>query len=163
MIVSSQIYHDLPQKDGRRSIAELHTDHLGKPYFVFYRASALADVNTIMAARVPSIDASLIEAEENEIVGKVDNGLNPLNITTSYTTVKNAHRKLIRYVMNNKARIAIKLIPLVQWLRNNYTAAQIAAYLDVSITAVNIINNRFLALESLESNLNTDDALVGEI
>lgn len=162
-IISSIIAADNIQKDGRRAIIELHTDHLGKKYQVFYRASISADINAIMLARVPSIETNLAEAEEDKLIGDVEAGLNPLNIAPDYTTVQKAHRKMVRWVMRNKAHIAVKLIPLVNWLKANYTAAQIATYLGVTTAIVLKINNRFTALEVLKPSLDTDDTYMGEI
>jgi len=62
-IVSSSIVEDRVQRDGRRSVRERHVDHAGETQEVAYLAEADADVNVMMAARVPVLDALAIEHE----------------------------------------------------------------------------------------------------
>lgn len=59
-IVSSLIVEDSAQKDTRRWIRERHTDQIGQRYEFAYLCAAAFDATAAMAARVPSINASLI-------------------------------------------------------------------------------------------------------
>jgi leucyl aminopeptidase (aminopeptidase T) len=63
MIVSSAILDDAQQIDGRRWIAERHTDHLGLVYEFRYLCAAVTDAAALMAARVASINADLTARE----------------------------------------------------------------------------------------------------
>jgi hypothetical protein len=63
VIVSSVIAEDARQIDGRRSIAELHTDHLGLAYEFRYLVAAATNAATLMAARVAVINADLTTRE----------------------------------------------------------------------------------------------------
>jgi hypothetical protein len=63
MIVSSVIAEDARQVDGRRWIAERHTDHLGLAYEFRYLVAAATNAATLMAARVAIINADLTARE----------------------------------------------------------------------------------------------------
>lgn len=69
-ITASLIVEDRAQKDGRRSVRERHTDHLGVQHFWEYLAESGANASTIMAARVVFIETYLREAEINANLSK---------------------------------------------------------------------------------------------
>lgn len=73
-IVSSQIVADDPQIDGRRHVAERHTDHVGVQHFVRYIAAAADDVNAIMAARVAPLEAQLKASEASRNLANISSG-----------------------------------------------------------------------------------------
>lgn len=62
-IISSKVVEDQPQVDGRRSIHELHVDHLGEIYDVFYMAAEKDDVSAVLATRATQIEDDLAAAE----------------------------------------------------------------------------------------------------
>lgn len=62
-IVSSVVLEDRVQVDGRRSVSELHTDHLGVQYPVSYMAEAKDDVGVVLVARAAQLEADLAAAE----------------------------------------------------------------------------------------------------
>ncbi len=62
-IVSSVIEADRQQKDGRRSVRERHTDHLGIQYFCEYLAEPGANATSAMNARATVLWNQLIELE----------------------------------------------------------------------------------------------------
>ena len=62
-IILSNIEHQLPQKDGRTYVKEVHIDHAGNAHEVEYLADAGVDVEAVMAARVAEIEARLKQAE----------------------------------------------------------------------------------------------------
>jgi hypothetical protein len=63
LIVSSIIAEDARQADGRRWIAERHTDQLGLAYEFRYLVAASADAVALMTARVAIINADLTARE----------------------------------------------------------------------------------------------------
>jgi len=62
-VVTSVIVEDRVQRDGRRSVQEQHTDHLGRVQDVFYLAEADADVAAMLPVRAALIDAQAAQAE----------------------------------------------------------------------------------------------------
>lgn len=62
-ISSSVIASDSPQKDGRRYIREVHTDHTGYEHVVIYLCAANFNADAAMAARVALLEAELRAAE----------------------------------------------------------------------------------------------------
>lgn len=68
-VVSSVFTQEHAQRDGRRWIAETHTDHLAVKHVVRWLAAAGLDYAAIAAARAAQIEASLRtgEIEENII------------------------------------------------------------------------------------------------
>lgn len=83
-ITSSEIIEDRAQIDGRRSIRERHTDDLGAMHHVSYLAEAAADVSAAMTARVPQIEAALVESEHEANLAAVGDSGN--GATFKYTT-----------------------------------------------------------------------------
>ena len=84
-IVASVIVEDSPQVDGRRHIAEKHTDHVPRDHFVRYRAAAGLDVNAVMLDRVPQVWAGLVEAEVGQNMANILSG--DYTVTTDYVVV----------------------------------------------------------------------------
>jgi len=69
-VVSSIIVEDRVQRDGRRSIGELHTDHVGATYYFTYLALASDDVQARMVARVADIEQGLSDSECNSMIAE---------------------------------------------------------------------------------------------
>jgi hypothetical protein len=70
-IVSSIIDQDSAQRDGRRAIRELHTDHVGVQYPVQYLAPAVFDANAALAARVSVLEDQIKQAEISANIAQV--------------------------------------------------------------------------------------------
>lgn len=72
-IVTSTLETDRTQEDGRRKIAEAHTDHLGVVHYRRYMAEAGDNIQAGLAASAAAIEAQLaaqeIEANLQEIEG----------------------------------------------------------------------------------------------
>jgi len=162
-IASSEIIEDSPQADGRRFIGFKFVFHTGQEVIRCFLAAADYDKNAGLIEMIPLIEAYMIKEEEQKVLGEVEAGLNPMDITVSHTTIQKSHRKLIRWIMKHPANMAVKLIPLIQWLRVTYTAQQIATYLGLTLATVIKINSRFLELESLQPLLDADNTYIGEI
>ena len=92
-IVASVIVEDRAQIDGRRSIIERHTDHLGVPQMLHYLAESGADVNAAMLARVAALGQAAADAEMVQNIAHImvgDYG----KVTTQYVTVADARAVL---------------------------------------------------------------------
>lgn len=85
-ITSSQIIEDSPQADGRRWIAEEHTDSIGKKHRVNYMAELGADILTIMAGRIAGMNESLVEQEYSWYLNLIEEGKNVVGLTYTETT-----------------------------------------------------------------------------
>ena len=70
-IVSSIIHSDSAQKDGRRWIRELHTDHLGKVWERTYLVDALFDAVSALSAYAVQLAASIKQAEIDRNVREI--------------------------------------------------------------------------------------------
>lgn len=161
-IVSSIILETSIQTDGRRWIREKHTDHLGFLHFAQYLTNADSDINAIMLARIPFINSMLIENEEQKLISKFEEERNdPTTYTFNFTTKQAFLRRLIRYIMNHKdVKLILAIKPLIDWLKANYTAAQIATYLGITIVVLGRINTRLDAIFSIATTLNADDSKI---
>lgn len=62
-IVSSIITEDAAQIDGRRRIAERHSDHIGGIHEVLYIAESGADASLMLPIRAALIEGQLTAAE----------------------------------------------------------------------------------------------------
>jgi hypothetical protein len=73
-IESSTIESDLPQIDGRRWVAEVHTDHLGVEHRVTWMADAGQEADAFLAARAEQIEQQLAQAEIDANADEVEGG-----------------------------------------------------------------------------------------
>lgn len=85
-IVSSVITGDERQRDGRRWVGELHTDHLGVQYPIRYLAEAAADIATVMRDRVAVIEDQLRGSEIAANVAAVMLDGSAASYTLAYST-----------------------------------------------------------------------------
>ena len=174
-IVSSEILEDRQQAHDQRYVWEKHIDHLAKEHFHFYAAQLGADVNAIMANRVPQINESIIDGEISELTGKVESGeIEPLDVEPVHPETdtlairkRTFFRRLLRYVVNNRdVKVArIVFYPIWYYLKfeSGYTAQQIADYLNITIPQLQWINNRFQAIHDNLAFIDADDSYLGEV
>ena len=80
MIVSSEIFQENPQIDGRVYIKERHVDHVGREHFTEYLAGADADHQSVMLARVPLLEARMRQSEIDSIEEMVLNGIAAIDV-----------------------------------------------------------------------------------
>lgn len=93
-IVSSAIVRDDAQANLSRKVHEAHTDHRGVIYWVRYVAAQLFDANGAMLARVPQIDAHLVEIETARNIERILAGLPASALTTEFVTVADMRQAL---------------------------------------------------------------------
>lgn len=99
-VVSSSILEDRPQRDGRRSVRERHTDHAGRTHDVTYLAEPGDDVETVMLARVPSVNTSLAEAEFSRLLSHTLGGGTLLTFPFVDLTPQEGSRRLLRLLVS---------------------------------------------------------------
>jgi len=141
-IVTSVIYDDKTQANGLRDIIEIHTDHVDAEHFVYlFGMAADYDEAAGMAARVPGIEEGLAQSEDESAIIKIENGENSLTVALNpiHSTSKRIAKTLIYLMMCSKndqlnlVRLIMLLEPLITYLENNYTAEQLAAFLNITI------------------------------
>ncbi len=159
-IIFSIISHDHVQNDGLRRIREEHTDQLGVMQPVHYVAEALADVTAVMLARVPRLDAALIENEEARFVEVAASGDDLVNIAPDHSTKKAIWKRVLREYRRRDARYGINLLPLLQHINANFNDTQIKDFLGITQARLDAIRSRALGLATLKPNLEADDALI---
>jgi hypothetical protein len=86
MIVASVILEDATQPDGRRWIAERHTDQLGVSYDFRYLGDADTDAHGIMSARVGQLNADLTSSEIARNLAAVRRDGAAASVTFDYST-----------------------------------------------------------------------------
>ena len=155
-IISSIIAEDQAQADGRRTIREVHTDHLGREHWVQYRAASDTDVNAVMLARVPSIDADLAEAEIEKIIGIAESGGDLVGLPLpEFTTKAIAIKRVLKWFWKNRAWKAWNCIDLVNALPDVYLIGTIG----LTAEEVTVLRSRVVKLTTALSAI--DDADVG--
>lgn len=163
-IINSQIIEDSIQTDGRRWITERHTDHLGQFHTITYMADPEFDATAAMNNRVTSIENKLAESEAESSIARTEIGEDPLNMSFEFCTQKQAVKKIIRWAMNHKnPKTFLLLKNLYEYLKTNYNNSQLANFLDISLTVLGRINDRYNAIISIESTLTDDDGRIEEI
>lgn len=68
-IVSSSYVVDHAQVDGRNTVVETHTDHLGAVYIFEYLADNAMNKDTILANRAAQLATDLAEGEAQALLG----------------------------------------------------------------------------------------------
>ena len=174
-IVSSEILEDIKQAHDQRYVREKHTDHLGEEYIFFYAIGVGIDINAIMASRVPIVETALIDNEIEELIERVRIGeiavmdISPVHPETDTLTVRKRrfYRKLVRYITKTDSLKLARLIfyPIWYYLKfdSGYTSQQIANYLNVTITQLQKVDNRFQAIHDNLTFIDADDGYIEEI
>lgn len=150
MIVSSEIISAGVQIDGRKTVTELHTDQIGKTYYINYMADSDINIVNVMNNRVRSIDKQLTENELDEILYKDD----PENYTPIYVTQKEMKKSVLQHFLTNKAENVFNLIPYIE----NLTDAELSE--DVGGGKVAKVKTRVQSLKTIKVDLDDDLDLV---
>ena len=148
-IVSSVIAEDRAQIDGRRSIRERHTDHLGLIEEISYLAEAGADVASAMAARVSQLDARAVDAEMARNIAFIMVG-DYAKVTTNYVTVSDARAAIRALYSTGSGEIIGRLAGYLLTLTNGQLQAlfnvsagsqttQLRARLQAKVDALNVV------------------------
>jgi len=160
----STIIEDNLQADGRRRVTEQHIDAISRKHCVSYMAEALTDVQAIMTARAPILEQTLIDNDTESSISRLEAGENPLTMEFDYCTAKQAARKMLLHAMRNKEpRLLLLLKSLVEYLKQTYTAVQIANYLDITVEQLTRIWARYNAIIDQETFLLADTGLAEDI
>lgn len=159
-IIVSEIVGQLIQDDGRSYVKERHVDHLAKEYFLEYLADLGTNLQAKLAEHAAQIWENAIQGEISNWLQKLENGVlpDPALINLNYATRVQFLKEAMRWACRNHAVEALKAIGLMTYIKNNYTAAQVAAFLGVSVSVVNAVLARFNLLERDLKPLLDDDA-----
>ena len=174
-IVDSQILEDIKQAHDQRYVWEKHTDHLDGEYFYFYAVGLGVDVNALMTSRVPAVEQAIVDDEIEELRGLVENGAiaamdaNPVHPETDTLAIRKRtfFRRLLKYIANNRDLKLARLIFYPVWyylkFESTYTTQQIADYLNITLTQLQKINDRFQAIHDNLAFIDADDGYLGEV
>ena len=152
MIVSQQIIEDSPQGANRRRIQYAFTDHLGVVHKQgYFMADDAFDANADILLRVARIEQGLDEQECNSFAG------DPMTATFQHTNRRKVLRRLLIEAMRDEnPKLLLALEPAIAWIRANYSGAQVANYLNITIPQAVKLSNRFDALVAIASTLGAD-------
>lgn len=157
-IVNQKVTGNSLQVSGKRRVSYEYTDHVGGVHSLqSLTVEGDADINADMLARIPAIEDGLDESEMQSFNG------DPLTATFNHTTKKKVIRRmLIEAMKDENPKVILKLKPVIDWIRANYTGVQIANYLNITIQQAQKLATRFDALVLIASTLNTDSVEVIE-
>ena len=174
-IQSSEITENSVQSDGTRYISYRYTFQNGDIItFGSMQKPGDYDVDAGLIAHATEAEARIVEREDSELVSLIDAGTDPLDIIpvhpdtdTASVRKRRFRRKLLRLIASEGDLKVIRriLYPVWYWLKfeSGYTAQQIAGYLDISLTVLQRINNRFQALHDNLTFVDDDDQYIGEV
>jgi hypothetical protein len=174
-IVTSEIVEDQKQAHDQRYVREKHTDHLSVAHYFSYSAQVGVNVSAVMTARVPFIELSLVEAEEQVLISSIESGdVDALDAVptlpetdTAAVRKKRFARKLLRYIVEHRELKIIRIVFYPVWyylkFESGFTSQQIADYLDISLTKLQIINSRFQAIHDNLAFIDADDSYLLEV
>ena len=78
-IVSSSVFEDRPQNDGRRRVREEHIDSSGKKHYLQHQVLADYDATGGLVAGASSVENTLASNEIGEAVAEYEDGTDPLH------------------------------------------------------------------------------------
>jgi len=162
-IVSSEIFEDQAQGDGRRHLRYKFVDHLGKEHITPTQiVLAEFDASAAMVTRVSSFDSSLEEREGFDIFDQSD----PLTfaLNPQHSTTPKILKIMVRRLMAERdPYLVIKMEPVIDYLRATYTAPQIATALNITTQQVTNMNSRINAILNNKADLLAADSLLERI
>jgi len=151
-VVTSEVLFDRLLADDQRKVMFRFVDDVGKEHRTSWRYVAL-DYDEVagLAAMTIKVNQSLKGREIGNIVGMVTSS-KERNVTVDYmtpllnpteTTSKDIAKHLIRLMMKLRdPLLVIWLEPLILYIRANYTAPQVATFLDMTPEQVTRMNTR---------------------
>lgn len=175
-IILQEITENAPQQGNYRYISYHYVFHNGDEIW-FYSISKPKDYDVDAGLVEYAIFAGeqVIEQNENELQKQIEVGDLALvdaepahpDTETSFNRKRRFRRKLLRHIADEGDLKVIRKIfyPVWYWLKfeSGYTAQQIANYLDISISILQKINNRFQALHDNLAFVDADDSYLGEV
>lgn len=166
MSIISHTVTTSPQSATRMNAYYAFTDHVGGVHRVRKLVSNTFDTEADALAMYDRVAEGLVSAEEQAILAMVENGediqstiLNPV-----HSTAKEMAKKAIYYMMRERnPYIVIALEPLINYLRANYTGAQLITFLDITSEQATKMNTRINAILDNKSAFTTFDSNAEEI
>jgi len=158
-IVSSIVFQDHAESDGRRYIQYQHTDHLGAKHHSGMRLVPAAFSLDATADGVLT-EASLDEGEAQGAIDRVESGEDALVVANSFihSTQKNIAKALIRHMVATRdVYFALAMESLVDFIRATFTNPQIEGFLDITNAQLITLNNKYNAVINAKTDLETAD------
>jgi hypothetical protein len=159
-IILSEIIQDSVQGNtGRRSIREMHTDHLGFQYFVSYKVDVGIDETIFLANHAISLWDSLVLGEIGDYKNQMDaeQMIDPA-VLPDYVVKGDLLKALIKHAIRNKYPTAYYIVDVVDSL----TDTQIKNAVGITQPQVNMIRARVVALKSIHADVLSDNLNVDE-
>lgn len=174
-IINSEITENQVQVDGQRRISYRYTFSTGEIIDFAIRRPNSFDVNVGLTAFAATAKERVVEQEDTEYLRAVRDGdVDAINVTpvhpdtdTAFERTKRFRRKALRWIVaNDDLKLARRIFyPVWYWLKfeSGYTAQQIANYLNISLSVLQRIDNRFQAIHDNLAFLDADDQYVEEV
>ena len=132
-----------PQRCGRYRVIETHTLNIGAPKVIEYLAAIGADYATIMANRVPIINAGLVDEEcANNLASIYNNEMVGTALVITYNHVLRADfivwlRRIYMVLTQNQCAI------VGNWMKLNVTDAEAKAIFGVTDAQLTALKAKF--------------------
>jgi len=160
-IISRQLDYARPQADGTVRVRERHTDSKGFHHHARYRATSEAASIILMNAR--DLTASLQNIEETDAVNFIEAGGDPNAFVRVDLTAKELRRRLIkRFARTRAIDDELFMLKVATWV-SNQNAGTLSSALSISIVKAQAIIDRATDMLVLKTQIEADDALVGEV
>ncbi len=145
-ITTSVIIRAIVQGDGRYSVDELHTDHLGKQYPRSYLADAGLDRSAILSAYAIWLANDLADREFERLIGTLE-----LGFSLSHQT---AAQFGARYRERYRTSTALECGYLATWILNHIDAGD---FTDTQVrNAFGLTTNQYTTLKAKMTTLRTN-------
>ena len=154
-IVSSRVVEDAAQKDGRRYLRYGHTDHNGLEHVTHVRLVP-ADFNADPDGDAARQELSLDTSERQQAISRIEVGEDSLAVVNSFdhSTQKELAKALIYEMVRRRDPYFVLLLePLIEWIKANFSAAQIQSFLDITSAQLTILNNKYNAIIAIKADL----------
>ena len=145
-IVSRELRHVRPQRDGTVRVQEHLVDGKGRSWFHSYKAASEADALARMTAR--DMTAQLKDAEEQEVVDFITSGGDPSTFVKADLTNTEFDRRIAKKFANSRMDLDRQFVcNAASWVAG-FAAGQIANALGISNARATAIRNRAIDLRN---------------
>lgn len=156
-ITSSTVSEDLAKKGGKRLVLYRAVDHAGQHHMHHEFIDGADNADAKMAAWVSDINRYLVEAELNDFLDAARRGedvtAKPVTDVTREQAVRHVFRTLLR---SDNPRDVVRLLAIRDWLRANFTVAQIRTILGITSARLTALNARLDALAPAKDQVLSD-------
>ena len=148
---------------GRKRIVETFVDHLAEEHRYEYVTLSPFDPALDLSVHEAQVATWLAHAETDALIPQMGT-LDFDTVTLDHTTKQAAIKRLLRWGMRQTdAEQALKILPMITWLKANYTGQTLADFLGIPLAKLQDVDDRYTALATIEATVIADDGYAQDL